>query len=227
MLILVDKKIPEQALKSLEKRGEVVLFETKGITYDAISGHPDIFFCQSPCGLIVAPNTPDKYLNILKSKKIKFTFGNNNIECKYPFTSFYNALVTSQNIVHNRKYTDNKILELNKNKRFTNVNQSYSRCSCVYVNGLYLTSDMGIYKAITAEGFSAYYIRPDSIVLSGFKHGFWGGCCGVYNNQLFVSGNLNYLFREDKQKLCGNSNLDIVELYSGPLYDVGGILFIE
>ena len=44
MLIIADKKILEQAKTNLQKYGDLFLLETKGITAESISGHPDIFF---------------------------------------------------------------------------------------------------------------------------------------------------------------------------------------
>ncbi|MFW5793330.1 MAG: DUF6873 family GME fold protein [Bacteroidota bacterium] len=227
MLILADKKIPDQALKSLENRGELVLFETNGITYDAISGHPDIFFCKTPGGLIVAPNTPEKYIDILRVNSIEFTYGNNPVGSKYPYTAIYNAVVNDKQIIHCIKYTDNKILELNSNLKVTNVNQAYSRCSCINIKEVYITSDAGIYSVLKNNNSVVIFVNPENIVLKGFKHGFFGGCCGVYDNVLYVAGKLNNLIAYDTLKLIQNSNIKIVELYDGPLYDVGGILFLE
>ena len=68
MFIIADNRIPPQAKEKLSEYGEIINFSTKGITYEAISGHPDIFFCQVNNKLIVAPNLPDLYKNTLTSK---------------------------------------------------------------------------------------------------------------------------------------------------------------
>ena len=69
MLILLTAKCPKLQKKNWQPYGEIVEFATEGITYEAISGHPDIFFCPTPAGLIVAPNLPEKYFKILESKQ--------------------------------------------------------------------------------------------------------------------------------------------------------------
>ena len=66
MLIICDSKLPEDLKTNLRKRGEVMEFKTRGIVYDSISGHPDIFFHRAGKAVIYAPNTPSKYLEILK-----------------------------------------------------------------------------------------------------------------------------------------------------------------
>ena len=72
MLILLDRKMPETAKEKLATYGEIVEFASKGITYEAISGHPDIFFCPTPAGLIVAPNLPQEYFSFLDQNNITY-----------------------------------------------------------------------------------------------------------------------------------------------------------
>ncbi len=66
MIIIADNRIPQLAKKKLEAYGDIVLLETKGITYDAISNHPDIFFCKINDVLIIAPNLPKRYKKMLQ-----------------------------------------------------------------------------------------------------------------------------------------------------------------
>lgn len=227
MLVFVDIRIPPDALKTLEKFGEVVKFQTQGITYDAISCHPDIFLCKTPDSLIVAPNTPTRYIEILNKHNIEFTFGNYCVGNKYPESTHYNALVTDNSIVHNARYTDKNILFRSLDKEFINVNQAYARCNTVCVAGHYITSDRAIYNVLCEKNNRVTYVNPCDILLPGFNHGFFGGCCGVLGNTLFVCGSLNNLNKSEKEKILNLSNIDIVELYSGPLYDAGGIIFLE
>ncbi|MEJ2595294.1 MAG: hypothetical protein P8100_09260, partial [bacterium] len=51
-VILADSLIPPQALKALSGYGEVTTVLSKRIVYRGISGHPDIFFCQTGNGLV-------------------------------------------------------------------------------------------------------------------------------------------------------------------------------
>ena len=70
MLIIADKKIPDKAKINLQKYGELVLLETRGITEESISGHPDIFFFSSQKEIIIAPNLPSIYRELLHEKNI-------------------------------------------------------------------------------------------------------------------------------------------------------------
>lgn len=230
MLILVDKRIPAEAKIELSDYGEIIDFESNDIVYDAISGHPDIFFCQTPENLFIAPNTPDVYKDILSKRKIKFTLGENYLGEKYPDTSFYNAVITDKFLIHNIKYTDKKIINATTDRIKINVNQSYTRCNLLDLgDNKFITSDLGIYKALKLiPTVSILYVNPDQINLHGFQNGFFGGCCGFYNNNLFIIGNLNCY--EDGAKIKEFINLfhiNLVELSDNQLFDGGSILFIE
>jgi hypothetical protein len=76
MLIIVDKKIPAEAREKLAAYGSLLELATEGIVYPAISGHPDIFICQTPQTLIISPSLPEKYVQIIKDSGIQFIQGN-------------------------------------------------------------------------------------------------------------------------------------------------------
>lgn len=75
MLIIVDQKMPAEAKKTLATYGDLLELKTEGIAYPAISGHPDIFFCQSANKLIVAPNLPGNYFKQLNAYDVKYIIG--------------------------------------------------------------------------------------------------------------------------------------------------------
>ena len=58
MLIIIDKRMPAEIRQQLKMYGDVLEIQTSGIVYPSISGHPDIFFCQTAAGLIAAPDLP-------------------------------------------------------------------------------------------------------------------------------------------------------------------------
>ena len=112
MIILADKNIPTEALSSLYTYGEVVRIQTDRITYDAISGHPDIFICELDNTWVIAPNLPDKYKAQLKKLQIPFVEGMEELGTKHPETAKYNGVVTNDYFIGNTEYIDKKVLEL-------------------------------------------------------------------------------------------------------------------
>jgi len=230
MLILIDNKIPVEAKIKLAGYGQLIELENSNIAYSAISSHPDIYYCQLTDNLIIAPNSSAEIIKNFTSYNIKFTIGNQNVGEKYPATSHYNAVVTSKFLIHNIKHTDKSILDYCKSKTMITVNQSYTRCNLIALGEKhFITSDMGISQKLKLfPELSVFYVNPENIILTGMKNGFFGGCCGIYQNQLFVNGNLDYLNDADKLRtFITQAGFTTIELYDGPLFDCGSILFIE
>ncbi len=227
MLTLVDSRIPKAALWELQKHSQVLPFSSSDRVYDAISGHPDIFFCQTPFGLVAAPNTPESFLEKLQELGVKLMIGKSALGSVYPQTAQYNALFSNDCLVHNTKITDASILELACGLEIITVKQGYTRCNLIEIEGLHITSDLSILQTLTSAGKEAFYVSPNKIQLTGVKHGFFGGCAGFYNGTLFIVGSLN-IMPEGKglARKLEEREVTIVELYNGPLIDVGGILVI-
>ena len=222
MLIFIDKKAPDQAKKNLTKWGQVVEFETSGVVYDAISGHPDIFIFQWPGGLVVSPDLPEKYLQLLSGNDI--ITGSRNCGPKYPDTAPYNALYTSYGLLHNTRVSASEIL-LSHAKNI-HCNQAYTRCNSIQAGDMIFTSDKGIENALKKENIPVLYIYPGKILLDGFDHGFFGGCCGISEKTFFICGDLSYLDKGGQlREILTSNGFQIEELYPGPPFDTGGIYF--
>jgi len=229
MFILIDNTIPNQAKINLANYGQLIEMEPNTSTYDAISSHPDIFCCQTVSQLIIAPNITSNIIDCFNINNIKYSLGQNAIGKQYPQTSHYNAVIAGNYLIHNIKHTDNRIVDLSVDKKIISINQSYTRCNLVYLGeNNYLTSDKGIYKTLLNYHFNILYINPSEIILPGVNNGFIGGCCGVYENNLFITGNLDYLSDGNAIKeFTSFLGINLIELYDGPLYDGGSIFFIK
>jgi len=229
MLILCDSKIPETAKVKLAAYGEIVEFATEGITYDAISGHPDIFFCPSPAGLIVAPNLPDDYFKILDQKGISYITGQLPVGKEYPESARYNVLFAGTMLILNPDLSDPSIQQLNPESEIIPVKQGYTRCSLVTLpNNTFITSDHGIEKTLKQVDREVLFVDPSVIKLHGFDNGFFGGACAVYGDSLFICGSLKF-FKEQEllRRFAKKAGVNIIELYDGPPVDVGTILFLN
>lgn len=229
MLAIVNSSISDKALVTLKKHSDIILFSTAGITYDAISNHPDIFICQDNNILIVAPNTPSKFFKIFEDNNIIYKVGVTDVGNKYPFTAHYNAVFTEKYLIHNKKYSDKEIYNRLHSRQIINVNQSYTRCNLLALgDGSFITSDKGIEKQLQKHNIECLYIAPDEIQLSSFDNGFFGGACGYLDNKIFLNGNLSYLKSGTTIKAFLKSKcIDLVELYDGPVIDIGSIILIN
>ncbi len=229
MQIIIDGRMPIEAKRKLASYGEVICFETSGITALPLSGHPDIFLCQIGNKLVVSPDIPEEFKQILKNKNINHVYGKKIIGAEYPSCAHYNAVVTEKFLIHNLSFTDDAILKSAIDRQKLNVKQGFTRCSLLmFGEDNFITSDEGIYKTLENNGLQGLLVSPKEIVLPGYNHGLFGGACGVCGKEIFICGNLNYFSDGNKIKDFSESlNYRIVELYDGPLFDGGGILLLE
>ena len=226
VLIVADKKAPLQALKNLEDFGKVIYFESAGVVYDAIAGHPDIFMFQHPTGLVVAPQMPTDILSLIEETGVICVRGAKELGSQYPNTAAYNALYTTFGVLHNTKISDRQVLASHKST--IHCRQGYVRCNTIQVGNTIITSDIGIHKILVNMGISSLFADPEGILLPGFKNGFFGGCCGILDDTLFVCGSLKfYKSGNSVLRVLEENRMNLVELYQGPLVDIGGIFFLK
>jgi len=225
MIIIHDKRLPEEAVKNLNKHGKCLPFYTENITYQEIAGHPDIFFFPTKNFVIVAPNTPQQFINYLKDKKIALKIGNTPIGNQKENSTCYNVVMTEHYIIHNKKYTEASILENFGNKTFIHVNQAYTRCSLLPLkNDTFITSDKGIERALSKHGLNCLHISPKEILLPGYPHGFIGGCIGVSENTVFLIGHPKHHSEGEKlESFLQDNGYNLVSLYDGTFFDGGGL----
>jgi hypothetical protein len=227
MLIIIDANIPEQARKRLSAHGEVLELRTRGITYDAISGHPDIFFCKTPGGIIAAPNTPPKILEKLAIKGVPFQVGRQEVGMQYPGSAVYNAVVTEKHCIHYLDITDRAITSSLGGQEQINVRQGYTRCSLLPLkDGHFITSDQGISGVLGKNGLNVLQVDPTGILIQELKHGFFGGACGVLDDKVFIIGSLGHYNDGNRVRAyLDRLGYKVIELYDGPLFDGGSIMF--
>lgn len=228
-IAIIDSRAPKSAIKRLAHDFEVFEFYVPNITYEAISGHPDVFLFQYDNSFIVAPNAPRNLINFLMDKEIPFVFGDSNVGDELQNSTQYNCVQTSTHFFHKQGFTDAVVLHNSFDKQFVSLPQAYTRCSMFsFDNQSFITSDKGVERELLDYGFSCLYCNPDSILLPPYIHGFIGGCLGKFADTLYVIGNLRFLSNEEKiREFIASKQFTIVELYDGPLYDGGGIFFLK
>jgi hypothetical protein len=229
MLIIINKNLPEPAKHRLADFGNILELETENIVDKYLSGHPDIFFSYVDNKLIYSPSLPDEIKNTLKIQNIITEPGKTYLKSDYPYCAGYNCLVTNKLLIHKSEITD-PVVKLNcREKNIINVNQGMTRCSTVAITeNAFITSDNGIYNTLSAHGYEILLVKTEGIQLPGQSYGLFGGTCGVFNNNLFIAGSLDhYIDGKRVSDFCKRHTIKVIELYDGPLFDGGSILFIN
>jgi hypothetical protein len=147
---------------------------------------------------------------------------------KYPLSAIFNAVVTPKHLIHRTDITHISIKTRCAHKTPIHVNQAYTRCNLVTAGeDLWITSDRGIERALKSHGKAPLFIDPCQVILEGFPHGFFGGCCGIAGSTLLVNGSLKHLAEAPAlRKTTEASGYSILELSNTPLTDVGGIFVL-
>ncbi len=225
MLIIIDKRIPEEAKRELKQVGILAEVESTNRVYPSISGHPDIFIFQHQHHLIISPQLNKEVIEALDNNSINYSVGESIVGKKYPSTTAYNISANAGLFIGCAKYADPKIIREAQGKKWIESPQAYARCNSLILNQDYIiTSEITVHKS----HYNSLYINTEEIVLPGHKYGFIGGCMGINNRCLYVLGNLDRHSQGNEiRSYCKKSGYTIKELYNGPLLDAGGIFFVE
>ena len=149
-----------------------------------------------------------------------------------------------ENQIHvNQGYTRCNLVALNENAFITSISDNRQQSTvnsqrCLSLSKAELgASTNSATEKLKAQGsefrvqsseFKVLYIDPKQIKLEGHDHGFFPGCCGVWNNNLIVCGSTKYLKeKEELDKFLKDNNFNLIELYDGELVDVGSIFLVR
>lgn len=228
MYAIIDKRAPFEVKKNLKKYvDDIFEFSSEGITYNSISGHPDIFLFQDDNGFVVAPNSPKELINFLECKNVNYSFGDKPVGEHLDDSVLYNCLTTNKYFFFKKDKPDASIQKRNSEKILINLPQAYTRCSMFAINDKVITSDKGIVKALEKNNIEHFYFNPSKIRIEDHKNGFIGGAMGAVDNKVFFLGNL--LKHNDGKalyKFITTLGKEVICLGNDYLYDGGGIFFV-
>ncbi|MDA3944853.1 MAG: hypothetical protein PF694_15085 [Bacteroidetes bacterium] len=228
MIVIADSRIPNAAKKPLATLAEPLWLKPQPMVYPSIAAHPDLFFCPTKSGLVVAPELLKQWTKTLTKNGVKHIQGSVNLAAKYPQTAIYNAVATASLLIHNLRYTAPEILNQYPVEQQIKVAQAYARCNLIALDeDHFITSDQGIRAALQQLNKTVLYIDPKQIKLAGHPYGFFGGCCGILGKQLVICGDPEFL--KENASLCAftaKSGFTIKPLFYGPPADVGSLLFL-
>lgn len=230
MYAIIDKRCSKEIKTNLLKYVDGIFeFSSKGITYNSISGHPDIFMFQEGKKIIIAPNSPKDFIQFLTSNKIEYSVGVKSVGEELETSSTYNCLSTKSYVFYKAGIPEESIVNHCNKKKIINLPQAYVRCSMYNITeNKFVTSDRGIEKILSDNALDYFYFNPAEIQIKDHKYGFIGGTMGKIDNKIFFLGNvLKHEYGNDLYNYINSSGLEVVCLGTDYLYDGGGIFFIE
>ena len=230
MYAIIDQRSPEEVKNNLAKYvDDVFEFSSENITYNSISGHPDIFMFQDSKKLIIAPNSPKTLLDFLDKKNVNYALGIKNVGESLAESTRYNCYSNKDYFFCNEGKPDISIQKHCVNKHLILVPQSYVRCSMFGINRQkIITSDLGIVKTLEYSKIDYFYFDPSEIKIVDHKNGFFGGTIGKMADKLFLMGNiLKHKDGRALHKQISNNQNETICLGNDYLYDGGGLFFVE
>ena len=235
--IVIDsrmRKVEKEYLNSLGYR--VINVQTNKNLYDEISSHVDIFGCKIKDKVVLEPSVY-KYLKEEKYDLKNVICGENKVGLKYPLDVLYNVCCIGENVIHNFKYTDEKILEIIQKEKLNmiDINQGYSNCSIAVIDDkCVIVTDRKIAEKLIENDIDVLLLE-DSLDIKLLKNdgnyskmnGFIGGCIARIENKIIIFGDISKIDKEKKiRNFIQSRNLEIVYFKGLDVIDYGGVLVI-
>lgn len=229
MFVIIDKRAPLEVKINLAKyTKEVFKFSSEGITYNSISGHPDIFIFQDDKTLLIAPNSPQTLIDLLDKKEVQYSFGNLPVGKSLDDSVLYNCLSTDQYFFCKPNKPDATIQTNCMGKKRIALPQAYTRCSMFAIENKIITSDQGILKVLEKNAIESFYFDPSEIRIQDHQYGFIGGTMGATEDKVFFLGNiLKHKDGKSLEKFITALGKEVICLGNDYLYDGGGLFFVS
>lgn len=233
MVCFVDYRTTYPEKEKLSSFGlEIIEIPICNDLYEAINGHVDIQFNildKKSKKVIINKNISKNFKNNLEDRGITYIESKNSLKDSYPNNIILNALILENYFIHNLKFTDENLLNDQKDKILINVKQGYTKCSCLPVSDKALiTNDSGIYNSLCKYNFDILLLPPGDIILEGLNYGFIGGTGGLINNNTMAFfGDLNhYKYGNEVISFLSKYNVKPIYLKNSKLTDRGSLFVI-
>ncbi len=230
-LVIIDGRVSEDILDKIKGLNIRVIptIPCKEVS-EPISYHPDIVLHPINYNtIVVAPNVYEYYSDALSKTGIKIVKGEKKLNKDYPDDIAYNVGRIGNLVIHNFKYTDEKLMYYLKKEglQFVNVKQGYTKCSMAIVDhNAVITSDKPMYKKLIEFGVDVLLIEPGYIRLDGYPYGFIGGTCGNLSRKTIAFSG-KFLYHPEKLKILNflkKYDKDVLWLSDENITDIGTII---
>lgn len=182
----LPKEVREILTSSDLFKSEVFLIDIPACRYLAhpVSAHPDMLFYGMSNGVLL---TDERYFSENRAffDYLTDTFGvrvqtsQSRLSADYPGDVLFDILNVSGILYGRAGFAAPEIVS--ECKRAVAVRQGYARCSVLKMQtpdtelSFAVTSDTGLYRALTEDGIDTLLISPGGIRLPGYECGFIGG----------------------------------------------------
>ena len=193
---------------------------------EKLSSHSDLsVFIYKKTAILANFLRGNELVNFLTNRGFNVIISDYRQSAQYPGDVNLCAALIGDKIMHNIRFTDKSILELNTD--FIDVKQGYTRCSSLVLGESVITSDKGITAVLKKHNIETLLINENGIVLDGYDRGFIGGASFVAGDTVYFTGDI---YKHPSGKLIDNfisdHNYKICCLSDETPFDIGGAIVL-
>ncbi len=227
--VLIDNRVSDNCVKGLKSLGYVVVRLPSFWRFSTpVSSHCDMLCSKMRDGSLLI--SEEYYLlnkEFLDGLNIKLKITDERLGNKYPNDVLFDALTVNDTVYGKKGFVSKHIIA--DNKRFISVKQGYAKCSVAMLSEqCAVTSDEGLYKALTSCGIKVLLIRSGHIRLDGYSTGFIGGAGGCLHDGKYVFFG-DIMLHPDGEKIlefAHKNKISAVSLSNDLLCDYGGLILL-
>lgn len=153
--------------------------------------HADLTFCYLGGGTAVAaPEAYDYYKSAFSGSGLKLIRGKKRLDMHYPSDCAYNVAPVGKKLFCRVSAADSVLLceAESMGYKIIDINQGYAKCSvCPVTQNAAISADPSFCRAAKREGIDVLLITNDTILLPGYKNGFFGGAAYMKNPRTLVT----------------------------------------
>lgn len=237
--IVIDSKMRKEEKEYIKKlKYNIIELKKRDNIYEEISSHVDIFCCKIKNNIIVEKELYNEFLkNSDEIVKEKIICGKSYSKGGYPNDVAYNVCNIGNNVIHNFKYTDKKIIDIIQKEKLNmiNINQGYSNCSIAVIDdNSAIVTDKKIEENLLKNNIDVLFLDKRDLDIKLLKNdsrysnmaGFIGGCIARVEDKIIVFGDIDKIDKYGKIRgFINTRNLQLVYFKGLDVIDYGGIVY--
>ena len=234
--VLISEMAPVECDRALMLAGfhPIRLPAARALLGSAVASHPDTLVFHHADTVITDCDYCDDAAFVFSELRelypnIKVGFSDAGLRAGYPHECAFNAAVHENTLFARMDSLSAAVREYAEATGLTLVStkQGYPACATLMLKGRAITADCGLARVYESCGLPVTLIKQGGIQLPPHEYGFIGGASGVYGNTVYFFGDLSS--HEDGElikRAITESGYEIRSLCSGPLRDLGGMIFL-
>ena len=202
---------------------EIVKMPSFDKLQQGVSTHVDMLLFFDGDSIVTHVDYYNENKGIFDSLGVNVITTDECVEKAYPNDILFNCILTNNKVLFAKKDCASRLIR-ERVERIVDVKQGYTACStCRVSDDAFITTDMGLYKAYTANNIDCLLVEKEGISLPGYDCGFVGGASVVLDDSVCFFGDVTE--HKDYKNIVSfveKYGKKVVSLSNEKLTDIGG-----